>query len=86
MTDHAIARAGCHDAVSIADWMACRYRHWKARGKVRAMQDLDDRTLADIGVRRDEVLWASRLPLSVNAALELEQAAYGRRKRQRPYR
>ena len=55
MTDHAIARAGCHDAVSIADWMACRYRHWKARGKVRAMEDLDDRTLADIGVRRDEV-------------------------------
>ena len=84
MTDHAIARSGCHDAVSISDWMACRYRNWKARRKIRAMQDLDDRMLSDIGVRRDEVLWASRLPLSVNAALELEQAAYGRRKRQSP--
>jgi uncharacterized protein YjiS (DUF1127 family) len=84
MTDHAIARSRLHDAVSINDWLSCRYRHWKARRKVRAMQDLDDRMLADIGVRRDEVLWASRLPLSVNAALELEQAAYGRRKRHRP--
>lgn len=84
MTDHAISRAGGSEAQSISDWLASRYRHWKARSKVRAMQDFDDRMLDDIGVRRHEVLWASRLPLTVNAALELEQAAYGRRKRHRP--
>ncbi|MEM7213933.1 MAG: DUF1127 domain-containing protein [Pseudomonadota bacterium] len=33
---------------------------------------LDDRSLADIGVTRDQVIWASKLPLSVNAALEIK--------------
>ncbi len=59
-------------------------RNWRARSKVRALHDLDDRMLADIGVRRDEVIWASHLPLSVNAALELENAAFRRRKK-RPF-
>ena len=58
-------------------------RNWRARSKVRALHDLDDRMLADIGVRRDEVIWASYLPLTVNAALELENAAFRRRRRSR---
>ena len=58
-------------------------RNWRARSKVRALHDLDDRMLADIGVRRDEVIWASYLPLTSNAALELENAAYRRRRRSR---
>ena len=56
------------------------YRNWRARSKVRAMHDLDDRMLADIGVRRDEVIWAAYLPLTVNAAIELENAAFRRRR------
>ena len=59
------------------------YRNWRARSKVRAMHDLDDRMLADIGVRRDEVIWAAYLPLTVNAALELENAAFRRRRKTR---
>ena len=59
------------------------FRNWRARSKVRAMHDLDDRMLADIGVRRDEIIWASYLPLTVNAALELENAAFRRRKKHR---
>lgn len=59
------------------------WRNWRARSKVRAMHDLDDRMLADIGVRREEIVWASYLPLSVNAALELENAAYRRRRKPR---
>ena len=58
-------------------------RNWRARSKVRALDDLDDRMLADIGVRREEVIWASYLPLSTNAALELENAAYRRRRKTR---
>jgi uncharacterized protein YjiS (DUF1127 family) len=58
-------------------------RNWLTRNKVRDMEMLDDRMLADIGVRRDEVIWASTLPLSVNAALELEAVAFRRRKRNR---
>ncbi len=59
------------------------YRNWRARSKVRAMHDLDDRMLADIGVRRDEIIWAAYLPLTVNAALELENAAFRRRRKTR---
>ncbi len=58
-------------------------RNWRARSKVRGLHDLDDRMLADIGVRRDEVIWASYLPLTMNAALELENAAFRRRKKRR---
>ncbi len=58
-------------------------RNWRARSKVRALHELDDRMLADIGVRRDEVIWASYLPLTSNAALELEDAAYRRRRKNR---
>ena len=59
------------------------FRNWRARSKVRALHDLDDRMLADIGIRRDEVIWASYLPLTTNAALELENAAFRRRRKRR---
>jgi hypothetical protein len=41
---------------------------------------LDDYLLHDIGVPRAEVRWASGLPLTVNAALELEGRATRRRR------
>jgi uncharacterized protein YjiS (DUF1127 family) len=82
MTDHVITRqAASH--VSLAGRLQQVLRHWRARRSVRELQELDDRTLADIGVRRDEVLWASQLPLSVNAALELEAASFRRRRHNR---
>ncbi len=59
------------------------FRNWRARSKIRAMHNLDDRMLADIGVRRDEIIWASNLPLTVNAALELENSAFRRRRKTR---
>ena len=36
---------------------------------------LDDQLLEDIGVTRDDVLWANKLPLTENAALELRNIA-----------
>ncbi|MEO9873646.1 MAG: hypothetical protein ABJM26_21420 [Anderseniella sp.] len=63
--------------------LATLLRNWRARSRVRGMHDLDDRMLTDIGVRRDEVIWASYLPLTVNAALELEKAAFRRRRKRR---
>ncbi len=44
------------------------------------MLALDDRTLADIGVTRDDVLWASKLPLSANAAQELQKISQWQRR------
>ncbi len=36
---------------------------------------LEANILQDIGVTREDVIWASKLPLSKNAALELEKIA-----------
>jgi len=54
--------------------------NWLVRRKVRALADNDDYILDDIGVRRDEIAWARRLPLTVNAAIALQDRACKRRK------
>ena len=49
-------------------------RKWRInRQAFQNMLYLNDRILEDIGVTRDDVLWANRLPLRVNAALELRK-------------
>jgi uncharacterized protein YjiS (DUF1127 family) len=63
--------------------VATLWRNWKARRQITKLQDCGDATLNDIGVTRDELSWASRLPLTVNAALALEDRAYRRRKEER---
>ena len=63
--------------------LANLWRNWKARRHVSKLQDCEERILDDIGVTRDELSWASRLPLTVNAALALEDRAYRRRKEAR---
>lgn len=52
---------------------------WRIRRRFNRLLDLDDRLLDDIGVTRAEVEYASRLPLGVNAAMELRRLANGRR-------
>jgi hypothetical protein len=47
------------------------------------MLDWDDRLLRDIGVERNEVQWAAALPLTLNAALALEDRALRRVRRER---
>lgn len=42
---------------------------------------LDANILHDIGVTREDVIWASKLPLSKNAALELEKIARENRRK-----
>jgi uncharacterized protein YjiS (DUF1127 family) len=82
MTDHVITRqATAHEP--LAARLQRLVRNWRARRNVRNMLELDDRMLADIGVRRDEVAWAAQLPLAVNAAIELETAAFSRRRHNR---
>ncbi len=39
----------------------------------------DDYLLRDIGVTREDVQWAQSLPLTVDAALALEERAFKRR-------
>jgi uncharacterized protein YjiS (DUF1127 family) len=55
------------------------WRNWQARRRVTDLSNYDDYMLKDIGVTRDEIQWAARLPLTVNAALALEERAFQRR-------
>lgn len=79
MTDHAVEHHRAAPASGL-EGLKRLFRNWQARRKVRGMEELDDRMLADIGVTRAEVEWAARLPLGYNPALEL-QALSSRRRR-----
>lgn len=54
-------------------WRAAEdfYSRIQNRRGVEAMLDLEDSILRDMGVTRDDVRWASRLPLSYRAGEEL---------------
>lgn len=56
-------------------------RNWKARRAVQRLAEFDDHLLADIGVTCLDVHWAAGLPLTVNAAMALEERARLRRAR-----
>lgn len=58
----------------IADFLEAREQRRIDRDAFNTMLTLDDDMLADIGVTRDDVYWASRLPLSVNASEALQEA------------
>ncbi len=50
------------------------------RAAFRRLLKLDDDGLKDIGVSREDVIWASRQPVSVSASLELQKIARDRHK------
>jgi uncharacterized protein YjiS (DUF1127 family) len=79
MRDYALSRAQSFGGIG-SSWLARFIHNWKARRRVAQLESYDDFLLADIGVTRDEIRWASELPRSVNAALALEDRAFRRRK------
>lgn len=79
MREYALARAESLGEFG-SSWLSRVFRNWKARRRVAQLEGYDDFLLADIGVTRDEIRWASSLPLSINAALALEDRAFRRRK------
>jgi uncharacterized protein YjiS (DUF1127 family) len=80
MTNRAIPQATTRAPIWNMSGIQQLWRNWRARRHIKALQDRSDAILFDIGVTRDEVSWASDLPLSKNAARELERTAYNRRK------
>ena len=60
------------------------WKTWRQRREDRRafehLLGLDDIMLKDIGVTRADVIWANRLPLSQNAAAELETISRQNRK------
>ena len=65
----------------IGNWFAIRKQRRIDRLAFQHMLTLDDSTLRDIGVSRNDVIWASNLPLSANASLELQKLSLGNRRR-----
>jgi uncharacterized protein YjiS (DUF1127 family) len=53
--------------------------NWSKRRRLHRLEDLDDRMLDDIGVTRDEVTTALRLPLSLDPIWELNRQSLARR-------
>lgn len=53
-------------------YLTTRYNQRVDRQAFQNVLKLDDHTLRDIGVTRADVKWASRLPLSEDAATRLE--------------
>lgn len=80
MRDYVMHRAEMLGETSGTGFLSRLYRNWRARGSVSKLADYDDYVLRDIGVTREEILWAASLPLTVNAALALEERAFRRRK------
>ncbi|PZF75896.1 hypothetical protein DK847_16250 [Aestuariivirga litoralis] len=81
MRDYALHRAEASEATGSLALLWTVIRNWRARRAVARLDALDDFLLHDIGVTRTEVRWAAGLPLTVNAALELEEQATRRRRR-----
>jgi hypothetical protein len=51
------------------------FANWRARRAVAHLETLDDHLLRDIGLDRQDLRWASNLPLTVNPAMALEDRA-----------
>lgn len=64
---------------SVRRWYRRRLALKEARAAFMHTIRLDDRILDDMGVTREEVLWAASLPLEDNAALALRARAAKRR-------
>jgi len=80
MREYVLSRAVSIGETGGASWLSRLVRNWRARRSIVRLETLDDHMLYDLGVTRAEVQWAAGLPLTVNAALALEDRAFRRRK------
>lgn len=80
MREYALNQAASRGEYGVVSLLNRLARNWKAKRRIAALGNFDDYMLADIGVTRDEVEWAVGLPLTVNAAIALEERAFHRRK------
>lgn len=67
-------------------WPNIELRHQQKldRAAFQHLKVLDERTLMDIGLRKEDVLWADSLPLSCNASQELEKICRSNRSTLQP--
>jgi uncharacterized protein YjiS (DUF1127 family) len=80
MREYALNQAISRGEYGVVSFARRLLRNWKAKRRVVALGTFDDYLLKDIGITRDEVQWAAGLPLTVNAAVALEERAFSRRR------
>ena len=73
---HSAAREDAR-GVPFIRWL---WRNWMAHRALAQLRGFDDHLLRDIGVTRADVDWAAGLPLTVNAAIALEERSAHRRR------
>jgi uncharacterized protein YjiS (DUF1127 family) len=80
MRDYALNRALSVGEAPGGSFISRLFRNWLARRAVARLADYDDHMLSDIGLSREDIYCAIRQPLSVNAALILEDRQRQRRR------
>lgn len=80
MRDYALERALNRDSAHAFPTLRRLFANWFRRRSLRRVEELDDHILRDIGVSRDDLRAALRMPLEVDPYQELQ-----RRLRRRPY-
>jgi uncharacterized protein YjiS (DUF1127 family) len=73
MRDYALNHASSYGDAGHSSLLSRLLRNWRARRAVSRLETFDDYMLRDIGVSRGDVRWAAGLPLTMNAALALEE-------------
>jgi uncharacterized protein YjiS (DUF1127 family) len=80
MREYALNRAWLAGDVEGSSLVRRFLHNWRTRRAVARLDHYDDYLLHDIGVSREDVRWAAGLPLTVNAALALEERSARRRR------
>ena len=81
MRDYALHTASGFGEAGHGSFLARVLRNWTARRAIAQLDRYDEHMLHDIGITRGDVRWAAGLPLSVNAALALEERSRQRRRK-----
>jgi len=72
MRDYVLNRAIFDDRIGNRSIFSRLFHNWKARREVNQLAGFDDFMLADIGVSRADVEWATRLPITTDPTQALE--------------
>jgi uncharacterized protein YjiS (DUF1127 family) len=73
MRDYVLSRAIFDDRIGNRSLFSRLFHNWKSRQEVNQLAGFDDFMLADIGISRADVEWASHLPLTTDATEALEE-------------
>ena len=74
MRDYALSQASATGSIGFS--LATLFANWQARREVAKLEHCDDPALRQMGLTREDVRKALRLPLTENSRLALDQYAF----------